>query len=171
MALWKSPMKSSLRTQLFLEFPKHVKVLCFKLLHYTLCFSSWNRMINRYFMTEVSQFTCTFSQYCLQVYKDYRFTMCSKDNILSRVSIRKTFAQFLRYSAFALFCFAQFCDTNSRQKIKRGKLYKLVTMRLHRTDYLPKTLFCNLMHDDTLQIKMLHDLTQKVEQYFTNYLF
>ena len=56
MALWKSPMKSSLRTQLFLEFPKHVKVLCFKLLHYTLCFSSWNRMINRYFMTEVSQF-------------------------------------------------------------------------------------------------------------------
>ena len=37
-------------------------------------------------------------------------------------------------------------------------------------NYLPKTLFCILMHDGTLQIKVLHDLT-KIEQYFANYSF
>ena len=37
------------------------------------------------------------------------------------------------------------------------------------TDYLPKTLFCNLMHDGTLQIKM-YTISHKIQTVFCQLL-
>ena len=72
----------------------------------------------------------------------------------------------LHYFAFTLFSFSQFCKTNPyKLRLIKGVNYmNYLSMRLHfleyncnagkGTDYLPKTLLCNLMHGGTLPIKM-----------------
>ena len=92
---------------------------------------------------------------------------------LNRVSIRKNVAQFLRKKAkimsfvalnfCAIICKLHFAQNCAILLFRYFVLRNLkLSMKLHflayncnaqRTDYLPQTLLCNLMHDGTLQIK------------------
>ena len=101
---------------------------------------------------------------------------------LNRVSIRKNVAQFLRKEAkimsfvalnfCAIICKLHFAQNCAILLFRYFVLRNLqLSMKLHflayncnaqRTDYLPQTLLCNLMHDGTLQIKTIFQKSRVV---------
>ena len=85
-----------------------------------------------------------------------RYIFTRKNNTL-RIHSQTLFRTKLRYSALALFCFAQF---SHQFQIFSLVIYEIALFGIKLqcsqkgTDYLPKTLLCNVMHDGTLQIQM-----------------
>ena len=132
--------------------------------------SRWNRVsIRKYFAHFLRKKGIIFAFVALH--------FCAKNSILcnhSRISFRAQLHYFvLRYSVFR-----NFAEHFLIKRLIKGVIWILwdctfwhkIAMLKNGTDYLHKTLFCNLMHDRTLQNKLC-TLSHKNRTVFCQLLF
>ena len=126
--------------------------------------SRWNRVsIRKYFAHFLRKKGIIFAFVALH--------FCAKNSILfnhSRISFRAQLHYFvlcysvLRYSVLCYSVFRNFAEHFLIKRLIKGVIWILwdctfwhkIAMLKNETDYLHKTLFCNLMHDRTLQNKL-----------------
>ena len=120
--------------------------------------SRWNRVsIRKYFAHFLRKKGIIFAFVALH--------FCAKNSILfnhSRISFRAQFYFVLCYSVLCYSVFRNFAEHFLIKRLIKGVIWILwdctfwhkIAMLKNETDYLHKTLFCNLMHDRTLQNKL-----------------